>query len=179
MGQRSITAWTPYSRCRRMRGVASSNCRRDLLDHVIILNERPLERLMTEYIRHYDDDGLILVWEQILAGRIAAMNTTTSAKIISIRRLGGPHQHIYNTAVLLLSIHILKAGELLHVVEQNRSPVRKVLKVVRLNGVLVLRICIAAADTQVLDRLKETITDIGFTGPFDLYESLIQKSDRS
>ena len=32
------------------------NCRRDLLDHVILLNERHLKRLMTEYIRYYHDD---------------------------------------------------------------------------------------------------------------------------
>jgi transposase InsO family protein len=32
------------------------NCRRDLLDHVIILNERHLKRLMSEYIRYYHED---------------------------------------------------------------------------------------------------------------------------
>ena len=32
------------------------SCRRDLLDHVIVLNERHLKRLMTEYARYYHDD---------------------------------------------------------------------------------------------------------------------------
>ena len=32
------------------------SCRRDLLDHVIVLNERHLKRLMAEYVRHYHDD---------------------------------------------------------------------------------------------------------------------------
>ena len=32
------------------------NCRRDLLDHVIVLNERHLKRLMSEYVRYYHDD---------------------------------------------------------------------------------------------------------------------------
>jgi hypothetical protein len=32
------------------------NCRRDLLDHVIVLNERHLKRLMTDYIRYYHED---------------------------------------------------------------------------------------------------------------------------
>ena len=32
------------------------NCRRDLLDHVIVLNERHLKRLMNEYVRYYHDD---------------------------------------------------------------------------------------------------------------------------
>ena len=32
------------------------NCRRDLLDHVIFLNEHHLKRLMCEYIRYYHED---------------------------------------------------------------------------------------------------------------------------
>jgi transposase InsO family protein len=32
------------------------DCRRDLLDHVIVLNERHLKRLMIEYIRYYHED---------------------------------------------------------------------------------------------------------------------------
>jgi transposase InsO family protein len=32
------------------------NCRRDLLDHVIVLNERHMRRLMKEYVRYYHDD---------------------------------------------------------------------------------------------------------------------------
>ena len=30
------------------------SCRRDLLDHVIVLNERPLKRLMAEYVHYYN-----------------------------------------------------------------------------------------------------------------------------
>jgi transposase InsO family protein len=32
------------------------NCRRDLLDHIVVLNERHLKRLMAEYIRYYHAD---------------------------------------------------------------------------------------------------------------------------
>jgi putative transposase len=32
------------------------NCRRDLLDHVIVVNERHLKRLMNEYVRYYHED---------------------------------------------------------------------------------------------------------------------------
>ncbi len=32
------------------------SCRRDLLDHVIVLNERHLKRLMTEYVGYYHED---------------------------------------------------------------------------------------------------------------------------
>jgi putative transposase len=31
-------------------------CRRDLLDHVIVLNERHLKRLMSEYVLYYQED---------------------------------------------------------------------------------------------------------------------------
>ena len=32
------------------------SCRRDLLDHVIVLNERHLKRLLAEYVRYYHED---------------------------------------------------------------------------------------------------------------------------
>ena len=32
------------------------NCRRDLLDHVIVLNQPHLKRLMNEYVRYYHND---------------------------------------------------------------------------------------------------------------------------
>jgi len=36
------------------------SCRRDLLDHVIILNERHLKRLMAAYLLYYHGTGRIL-----------------------------------------------------------------------------------------------------------------------
>jgi transposase InsO family protein len=40
------------------------SCRRDLLDHAIVLNERHLKRLMIEYIRYYHDDRTHLSLEK-------------------------------------------------------------------------------------------------------------------
>jgi transposase InsO family protein len=43
----------------RQNGVAEGrvgSCRRDLLDHVIVLNERHLQRLLAEYVRYYHED---------------------------------------------------------------------------------------------------------------------------
>ena len=74
------------------------SCRRDLLDHVIVLNERHLRRLMTEYVRYYHDDRTHLGLEkQTPAGRKTATYTTSRAKVISIPRLGGLH-HRYDLA---------------------------------------------------------------------------------
>jgi transposase InsO family protein len=74
------------------------SCRRDLLDHVIVLNERHLKRLMTELIRYYHDDRTHLgLDKQTPAGRTSATGTTARAKVNSISRLGGLHYR-YNLA---------------------------------------------------------------------------------
>jgi len=73
------------------------NCRRDLLDHVIVLNERHLKRLMSEYVRYYHDDRTHLGLEkQTPKGRVVSIEATSS-KIFSMPRLGGLH-HRYDLA---------------------------------------------------------------------------------
>jgi putative transposase len=45
--------------CPWQNGVAErwvESCRRDLLDHIIVMNERHLRRLLSEYVRYYHDD---------------------------------------------------------------------------------------------------------------------------
>jgi transposase InsO family protein len=74
------------------------NCRRDLLDHVIVLNERHLKRLMTEYIRYYHDDRTHLgLAKQTPAGREAVGSGVGVGRVVSISRLGGLH-HRYDLA---------------------------------------------------------------------------------
>jgi transposase InsO family protein len=74
------------------------NCRRDLLDHVIVLNERHLKRLMNGYIRYYHDDRTHLgLDKQTPAGREATSETNPTANVISMPRLGGLH-HRYDLA---------------------------------------------------------------------------------
>lgn len=66
------------------------SCRRDLLDHVIVLNERHLKRLMAEYVRYYHEDRRHLgLDKRTPTGREAATDTTARAKVISTTRLGG------------------------------------------------------------------------------------------
>jgi putative transposase len=73
------------------------SCRRDLLDHVIVQNERHLKRLLTEYVRYYHDDrthlGLV---KQTPGNRITAKGATP-CRIDSAPRLGGLH-HRYDVA---------------------------------------------------------------------------------
>ena len=74
------------------------NCRRALLDHVIVLNERHLKRLMNEYVRYYHDDRTHLgLAKGTPAGREAAAETEGTCKIIAMPRLGGLH-HRYDLA---------------------------------------------------------------------------------
>lgn len=73
------------------------NCRRDLLDHVIVFNERHLKRLMTEYVSYYYDDRTHLGLEkQTPDGRVVA-RADADNKVISMPKLGGLH-HRYDLA---------------------------------------------------------------------------------
>jgi transposase InsO family protein len=74
------------------------NCRRDLLDHVIVLNEGHLRRLMTEYVRYYHEDRTHLgLGKETPASRVAAKDSDASCSVVSTPRLGGLH-HRYDLA---------------------------------------------------------------------------------
>ena len=74
------------------------NCRRDLLDHVIVWNERHLKRLMNEYDRYYHEDRTHLALEkETPAGRAAVENAGADGRVLSMPRLGGLH-HRYDLA---------------------------------------------------------------------------------
>jgi transposase InsO family protein len=74
------------------------NCRRDLLDHVIILNEWHLKRLMNEFIQYYHDDRTHLgLAKGTPAGRNAETIAVSGHRVFSMPRLGGVH-HRYDLA---------------------------------------------------------------------------------
>jgi transposase InsO family protein len=74
------------------------NCRRDLLDHVIVLNERHLKRLMFEYVRYYHEDRTHLsLAKETPTGREAARKFGARGRVIAMPRLGGLH-HRYDQA---------------------------------------------------------------------------------
>jgi transposase InsO family protein len=73
-------------------------CRRDLLNHVIVLNEHHLKRLMREYIDYYHDDRTHLgLGKETPSGRTITKNTPVNAKVVSMPKLGGLH-HRYDLA---------------------------------------------------------------------------------
>jgi len=74
------------------------SCRRDLLDHVIVLNERHLQRLMAEYVRYYHEDRTHLgLAKDTPSGRPVAIRPSLTNNIQSSPRLGGLH-HRYTAA---------------------------------------------------------------------------------
>lgn len=66
------------------------SCRRELLDHVIVLNERHLKRLMVDYVRYYHEDRTHLgLAKDSPTGR--PVRSAVGRKIQSFPRLGGLH----------------------------------------------------------------------------------------
>ncbi len=84
----------------RRNGIAErwvGSVRRDLLDHVIVLNQRHLRRLLQEYVRYYDQDRTHLGLGKETPDCRSAISLLSDRKIISIPRLGGLH-HRYTVA---------------------------------------------------------------------------------
>jgi len=71
------------------------SCRRDLLDHIVALNERHLKRLLSEYVRYHHEERTHLGLEKGTPdGRT---RSAASGRVHSQERLGGLH-HRYNRA---------------------------------------------------------------------------------
>jgi putative transposase len=71
------------------------SCRRDLLDHIIAVNERHVKRLLSEYVRYYDEDRTHLgLGKGTPCNR---MRSIPKGRILSHERLGGLH-HRYDRA---------------------------------------------------------------------------------
>jgi putative transposase len=71
------------------------SCRRDLLDHIIAVNERHLKRLLSDYVRYYPDDRTHLgLRKQTPGGR---GRSAGRGRIIPHTRIGGLH-HRYERA---------------------------------------------------------------------------------
>jgi putative transposase len=74
------------------------SCRRDLLNHEIILNERHIKRLMSSYVPYYHQDRTHLgLAKDTPAGRPTAIRFERENRIQSFPRLGGLH-HRYALA---------------------------------------------------------------------------------
>ena len=73
------------------------SCRRDLLDHVIPLNERHLKRLLSDYVRYYHLDRTHLGLEKDTPNLRPVAQLSHDSQVVSFQRLGGLH-HRYDLA---------------------------------------------------------------------------------
>jgi putative transposase len=89
--QPARTAWkSPWQNGVAERWIGS--VRRELLDHVVILNERHLRRLLTEYVAYYHDDRTHLGLDKATpASRSAAQCPAGDAAVVALPRVGGLH----------------------------------------------------------------------------------------
>ena len=71
------------------------SCRRDLLDHVIAVNERHLKRLLSEYVRYYHEERTHLGLRKGTPDY--RIRSTATGRVLSEDRLGGLH-HRYDRA---------------------------------------------------------------------------------
>jgi transposase InsO family protein len=88
--RKQIAARKPWQNGVAERWVATA--RRDLLDHVIVLNERHLQRLLADLVAYYHDDRTHLSLEkQTPAMRPLATRPTSGGAVVAHPRLGGRH----------------------------------------------------------------------------------------
>jgi putative transposase len=72
------------------------SCRRELLDHIIALNERHLLRLLREYVAYHHDDRIHdSLGKDCPHSRIIEFRPDNKAKIIASSRVGGLHHRYF------------------------------------------------------------------------------------
>ncbi len=85
-----ITPYSPWENGIAERWVGS--VRRELLDHVIIINQRHLYKLLEEYVEYYNDDRTHLsLGKDSPAGRPVQKKQSEDDKLIALPRCGGLH----------------------------------------------------------------------------------------
>jgi len=72
------------------------SCRREILDHIIALNERHLQRLIRDYVNYHHEDRIHDSLDKDTPNRRpVASRPSSAATVISSARLGGLH-HRYS-----------------------------------------------------------------------------------
>jgi len=67
------------------------SARRELLDHVIVLDERPLQRLLREYVDYYNADRVYSELQDSPIGRPTKHRPSPDAQVVGLPRVGGLH----------------------------------------------------------------------------------------
>ena len=89
-----ISVQSPWQNGVAERWVGS--CRREILDHVIVLNEGHLRRLMREYVNYYHQDRIHdSLGKDTPMHRPVDRKISANARLISSPRLGGLHHRYF------------------------------------------------------------------------------------
>jgi transposase InsO family protein len=67
------------------------SCKRELIDHLIVLNEDHLRRLLRDYVRYYNTDRVHTSIKDAPEGRAAEARPSSGAKVVGFPRVGGLH----------------------------------------------------------------------------------------
>jgi hypothetical protein len=72
------------------------SCRRELLDHVVVLNESHLRRLVRDYLAYYHDDRIHdALKKETPTLRAVERKPSATANVVGMHRVGGLH-HRYD-----------------------------------------------------------------------------------
>ena len=66
-------------------------CRRELLDHVIVVGEGHLRRLLANYVAYYNVERVHTVLGDSPSGRPREAQPSPSAEVVALPRVGGLH----------------------------------------------------------------------------------------
>ena len=86
---RRTTFRSPWQNGTAERWVGSA--RRELLDHVIVLNERRLQRLFREYVEYYNTNRVHTQLRDTPVGRPTEHRPSPEVQIVGLPRFGGLH----------------------------------------------------------------------------------------
>ncbi len=67
------------------------SARRELLDHVIVLNEKHFQRLLREYVEYYNADRVHTQLRDSPMGRPTEYRSSPEAQLLGLPRVGGLH----------------------------------------------------------------------------------------
>jgi len=67
------------------------SARRELIDHVIVLNEKHIQRLLREYVDDYNADRVHTELQDSPTGRPTEHRPSPEAKVVGLPPVGGLH----------------------------------------------------------------------------------------
>jgi putative transposase len=71
------------------------SCKREIIDHVIVVNEEHLRRLLRDYVNYYNAERVHTRIQDAPEGRPIEVRPSPDAKVVGLARIGGRLHHRY------------------------------------------------------------------------------------